>query len=70
MRARVWHEHDHHKVLFCLEGSIAFHTDDGDVALHAGDRLDLPTRTGHAATVGSYGCRCVEATNPSKPEER
>ncbi|TMK15088.1 MAG: cupin [Actinobacteria bacterium] len=65
-----WHEHDDHKVLFCLEGSIVFHTGDGDVALHAGDRLDLAPRTRHAATVGSRGCRCVEATKPSEPEER
>ena len=25
------HEHEYHKVLFCLDGSIVFHTDDGDV---------------------------------------
>jgi hypothetical protein len=47
--------------LFCLEGSIVFHTDEGDVALVAGDRLDLPGGTPHAATVGSSGCSCVEA---------
>jgi quercetin dioxygenase-like cupin family protein len=56
------HEHGYHKVLFCLEGSIVFHTDDGDVALEAGDRLDLDPGTGHAATVGPGGCRCVEAS--------
>ncbi|MDP9184975.1 MAG: cupin domain-containing protein [Actinomycetota bacterium] len=55
------HEHARPKVLFCLEGSIVFHTDDGDVALTAGDRLDLPPGTGHAATVGPDGCECVEA---------
>ena len=27
------HAHGYHKVLFCLEGSIVFHTDDGDVTL-------------------------------------
>ncbi len=26
------HDHGFHKVLFCLEGSIVFHTDEGDVA--------------------------------------
>jgi len=57
-------------VLFCLEGSIVFHTDDGDVELQAGDRLDLAAGTKHAATVGSNGCRCVEATKPSNPMER
>jgi len=65
-----WHEHDDHKVLFCLEGSIVFHTDDGDLALHAGERLDLAPGTKHAATVGARGCRCVEATRPSGPGER
>ena len=57
-----WHEHGYHKVLFCLEGSIVFHTLDGDVALAAGDRLDLEPGTEHAATVGPAGCRCVEAS--------
>ena len=56
------HEHPYHKVLFCLEGSIVFHTDRGDVALEAGDRLDLPPGTPHAATVGPAGCACVEAS--------
>ena len=65
-----WHEHDDHKVLFCLEGSIVFHTDDGDLAVHAGERLDLAPGTKHAATVGAEGCRCVEATRASGPEER
>lgn len=48
-------------MLFCLEGSIVFHTDDGDVDLTAGDRLDLPADTAHAATVGPDGCACIEA---------
>ncbi len=56
------HDHGYHKVLFCLEGSIVFHTDDGDVGLRPGDRLDLDPGTGHAATVGPGGCECVEAT--------
>jgi hypothetical protein len=56
------HEHAFHKVLFCLSGSIVFHTDDGDVELSAGDRLDLEPGTGHAATVGADGCSCVEAS--------
>ena len=58
------HEHGYHKVLFCLEGSIVFHTDEGDLTLTAGDRLDLPPGTPHAATVGPSGCACVEATAP------
>jgi hypothetical protein len=56
-----WHSHTYHKVLFCLSGSIVFHTRAGDVALEAGDRLDLPPGTEHAATVGPSGVTCVEA---------
>lgn len=56
------HSHGYHKVLFCLEGSITFHTPDGDVELAAGDRLDLEPGTEHAATVGPAGVRCVEAS--------
>jgi mannose-6-phosphate isomerase-like protein (cupin superfamily) len=58
------HEHPRHKVLFCLEGSIVFHTDEGDVELLAGDRLNLPPGTAHSATVGPSGCSCVEAWGP------
>ena len=56
------HDHAFHKVLFCLSGSIVFHTADGDVGLVAGDRLDLGPGTPHAATVGPEGCECVEAS--------
>jgi AraC-like ligand binding domain len=56
------HDHAFHKVLFCLSGSIVFHTDDGDVELTAGDRLDLEPGTPHGATVGPDGCECVEAS--------
>lgn len=56
------HDHSYHKVLFCLEGSIVFHTPEGDVRLNAGDRLDLSAETEHSATVGPKGCACIEAT--------
>ena len=56
------HDHPFHKVLFCLSGSIVFHTDDGDIELRTGDRLDLEPGTAHAATVGPDGCGCVEAS--------
>lgn len=56
-----WHEHGHRKILYCVTGSIVFHTPAGDLRLDAGDRLDLPEHTQHAATVGPTGCRCVEA---------
>jgi mannose-6-phosphate isomerase-like protein (cupin superfamily) len=57
-----WHAHGHHKVLFCLSGSIVFHTREGDVELHPGDRLDVEPGTQHAATVGQGGVECVEAS--------
>lgn len=60
-----WHQHGYRKVLYCVAGSIVLHTSDGDLALRAGDRLDLPAHTQHAATVGPDGCRCVEA--PDQP---
>ena len=56
------HDHGYHKVLFCLEGSIRFHMDDGDEELSAGDRLDIEPGTEHAATVGPDGCSCIEAS--------
>ena len=56
-----WHDHPDHKVLYCLEGSITFHTGEGDTDLSSGDRLDLPPGTRHAATVGPSGVTCLEA---------
>jgi mannose-6-phosphate isomerase-like protein (cupin superfamily) len=56
-----WHSHRYHKVLFCLTGSITFHTRSGDIELGAGDRLDVAPGTEHAATVGPLGVECVEA---------
>ena len=56
------HDHSYDKVLFCLAGSIVFHTPAGDVALESGDRIDLPAETEHSATVGPAGCACIEAT--------
>lgn len=71
LRAHTWsnapgyvygeHEHGYHKVLFCIEGSIVFHTPEGDFELVAGDRLDLPPGTRHGATVGDAGVTCMEA---------
>ena len=57
-----WHAHGYHKVLYCLSGSIVFHTkSDGDLELEAGDRLDVEPGTEHAATVGPDGVQCIEA---------
>lgn len=55
------HSHEYHKVLYCARGSITFHTDEGDISLEAGDRLDIDPGTEHGATVGPRGVRCVEA---------
>lgn len=55
------HEHDYHKRLVCVRGSITFHVEEGDVALAAGDRLEIAPGTAHAATVGPEGVACVEA---------
>lgn len=56
------HSHGYLKILFCAEGTITFHTDDGDVQLGPGDRLDIDPGTEHAATVGPDGVTCVEAS--------
>jgi quercetin dioxygenase-like cupin family protein len=57
-----WHRHGYHKVLYCVSGSIVFHTrEDGDLALGPGDRLDIEPDTDHAATVGATGVECIEA---------
>ena len=57
-----WHEHGYHKVLYCVRGSIVFHTrSDGDLDLRPGDRLDVEAGTAHAATVGTDGVECMEA---------
>src|ERR1044072_2912897 len=58
------HEHRRAKILFCLEGSIVFHTDDGDVVLETGDRLDLPAGTPPAATLRAGGGARGESAGP------
>jgi quercetin dioxygenase-like cupin family protein len=57
-----WHSHPYHKVLYCLRGSIVFHTRSGDVDLGPGDRLEIDPETEHAATVGPKGVECIEAS--------
>jgi quercetin dioxygenase-like cupin family protein len=54
------HEHAYTKVLYCVAGSIDFALDDRVIHLDAGDRMVLPARTAHSATVGPSGCVCVE----------
>ncbi len=62
------HRHRFHKVLFCVRGSITFHTPKGDIRLGPGDRLDLLPGTPHSATVGPEGVTCMEASRARTPE--
>jgi quercetin dioxygenase-like cupin family protein len=55
------HTHPFRKVLFCAEGSITFHSGDGDMTLGPGDRLVVDPETVHGATIGPEGVTCVEA---------
>lgn len=57
------HAHDYAKVLFVLEGSITWILPETrqELTTNAGDRLDLPRGTVHAARVGSNGVTCFEA---------
>ena len=59
------HAHDYDKVLVATSGSIVFHLTVEDVELRAGERLDLPAQTRHAATVGAEGVSCLEAHLPA-----
>jgi quercetin dioxygenase-like cupin family protein len=56
------HTHSYEKVLYCVEGSIAFVLDSEGrrLELNAGDRMVLPAGTIHSATVGPSGCTCIE----------
>jgi len=55
------HIHGYDKVIYVVEGSIAFGLPDGRIDLQAGDRLDLPAGVEHAASVGPQGVCCLEA---------
>ncbi|MDP8928356.1 MAG: cupin domain-containing protein [Actinomycetota bacterium] len=55
-----WHSHEQHKILFCVEGAITFHTRDEDFLVEAGDRLDIEPGTSHAAHVHPEGVTCIE----------
>lgn len=59
------HTHSYHKVIYVLRGSITWIlTKSGkeiEIETKAGDRVDLPRGTVHAAQVGSQGVTCLEA---------
>jgi quercetin dioxygenase-like cupin family protein len=61
------HQHDYDKLLLCLSGTITFTlpATGRAVTLRAGERLDLPAGTRHAASVGPAGVRCHEIHLPA-----
>ena len=56
------HTHDYDKVLFVVRGSITWWLPDTHetIETRAGDRIDLPRSTVHAAQVGPDGVTCLE----------
>lgn len=58
------HAHGYDKVLATESGSITFIVGPDRIDMDAGDRLDLPAGTVHAAEVGPAGVRCLEAHLP------
>jgi uncharacterized protein YjlB len=57
------HSHSYNKVIYVVQGSITFGLPElgEQLALKAGDRLDLPAGTVHEAHVGARGVVCLEA---------
>lgn len=55
------HAHPERKILFCVEGEIAFLVGGRREPMRPGDRLDLPAGTWHEAEAGPAGVTCVEA---------
>jgi uncharacterized protein YjlB len=57
------HTHSYDKVIYVVRGSITFGLPElgQQLALKAGDRLDLPAGTVHEAVVGAQGVVCLEA---------
>lgn len=57
------HTHSFHKVIYVARGSITFGLPEKarQIALSAGDRLELPAGVAHDAVVGPSGVTCLEA---------
>lgn len=55
------HTHSFDKVLYVVSGSITWILPNQEITTHAGDRIDLPRGTIHAARVGEKGVTCFEA---------
>jgi quercetin dioxygenase-like cupin family protein len=58
------HAHDYDKVIIVVHGSITWVIDVPEakqtIETSAGDRIDLPRGTWHAAQVGPHGVVCLE----------
>jgi quercetin dioxygenase-like cupin family protein len=50
------HEHESKTSLFVTDGSVTFIIDGVEKMLKVGDRLDIPAKVKHSATVGPQGC--------------
>ena len=61
------HEHGYDKVIVVEDGDIMFILAGEGLSLDlsAGDRLELPAATTHAAVVGPSGVACLEAHRPA-----
>lgn len=57
------HSHPYDKVIYVVRGSIVFELprEGEQLAMVAGDRLDLPRGMQHSAVVGPQGVVCLEA---------
>ena len=58
------HRHAFDKVLVVTSGSITFLVAALAIEMEAGERLDLPADTDHAAVVGRTGVECLEGHLP------
>src|SRR5262249_21533585 len=56
------HDHPYHKIIVVLEGSITFYlpAEKREILLKKGEKLELPPRTEHSASVGAHGVTCLE----------
>jgi len=50
-----WHTHPFDEVRWVLDGEITIGTEDGEVTLRPGDRLNVPAGARHWARVGKRG---------------
>jgi quercetin dioxygenase-like cupin family protein len=56
------HDHPYDKAIVILQGSITFYfpAKKEELVMQTGDRLNIPARTAHGASVGSEGVTCLE----------